>query len=112
LEQFRDLGDRLGQAEALNNLGELLCQTQTAQRALDHHSQALAIAHEIGAPLEEARALEGIGRCHLHDGNSGEGAAYLRRALMIYRRIGAADARRVDETLREQELKPPRKPRS
>jgi Tfp pilus assembly protein PilF len=106
LEQFRDLGDRLGQAEALNNLGELLCQAQTAQRARDHHSQALAIAHEIGAPLEEARALEGIGRCHLHDGNPGEGAAHLREALTIYRRIGAFDARRVEETLREYEPEP------
>jgi tetratricopeptide (TPR) repeat protein len=112
LQQLRDLGDRRGQAEALNNLGELLCQSQTAQRALDHHSQALAIAREIGAPLEEARALEGIGRCHLHDGNSGEGAAYLRQALTIYRRIGACDAPRVDETLREQELRPRRKPHS
>ena len=112
LEHFRDLGDRNGQAEALNNLGELLCRAQTAQLARDHHLQALAIAHEIGAPLEEARALEGIGRCYRHDGNFGEGAAYLRQARRIYRRIGAPDARRVEETLREQQLKPPRKPQS
>jgi Tfp pilus assembly protein PilF len=99
MEQFRDLGDRLGQAEALNNLGELLCEAPTSHQACHHHSQALAIAHEIGAPFEEARALEGIGRCHLHDGNPAEGAAYLRQALAIYHRIGAADARRVKESL-------------
>jgi class 3 adenylate cyclase/tetratricopeptide (TPR) repeat protein len=112
LEQFRDLGDRLGQAEALNNLGELLCQTQAPQRARDHHCQALAIAREIGAPLEEARALEGVGRCHLHDGNPGEGAAYLRQALTIYQRIRACAARRVKETLREHEPRPQSGPHS
>jgi Tfp pilus assembly protein PilF len=101
LEQFRGIGDRLGQAEALNNLGELLCQTTASHQARDHHMQALTIAHEIGAPLEEARALEGIGRCHLRDGSRTEGAAYLSRALAIYQRIGAADARRVKETLRD-----------
>ena len=33
--------------------------TSDSQQARDHHAQALAIARELGAPLEEARALEG-----------------------------------------------------
>jgi Tfp pilus assembly protein PilF len=99
LEQFRDLGDRLGQAEALNNIGDLLGQALTSHQARHHHSQALAIAHDIGAPFEEARALEAIGRCHLHDRNPAEGTAYLRQALTIYQRIGAADAGRVKKSL-------------
>jgi Tfp pilus assembly protein PilF len=84
-----DLGDRLGQAEVLNNLGELLYRSPDLGRARDYHSQALAIAREIGAPLEEARALEGIGRCYLHDGNPDDGSVYLHQALSIYQRIGA-----------------------
>ena len=52
-------------------------------------------------PLEEARALEGIGRSHLLDGNPGQGAPHLSQAVAIYRRIGAPDARRVQETLQQ-----------
>ena len=89
-----------GQAEALNSLGELSTRTAASQQARDYHTQALAIARELGVPLEEARALEGIGHCHIQDGNPGEGAAKLRQALAIYQRIGAPDAQRVQETLR------------
>jgi tetratricopeptide (TPR) repeat protein len=92
---------RLGQAEALNSLGELLSQTADSQQAREHHTQALAIARDPGAPQEEARALEGIGRCDIQDGNPGEGGAKLRQALSIYQRIGAPDAQRVQETLRD-----------
>jgi hypothetical protein len=49
--------------------------------------------------------VPGIGRCHLQDGNPGEGTALLRQALAIYQRIGAPAARRVQETLRDQRAK-------
>ena len=103
-------GSRLGQAETLNCLGELASRTADGRQARDHHAQALAIAREIGTPLEEARALEGIGRSHLHDGHASEGTACLRQALTIYQRIAAPAARRVQETLlqlRQDNLAPP-----
>jgi transcriptional regulator with XRE-family HTH domain len=59
---------------------------RTARR---HHAQALAIARDIGAPLEEARALEGLGRADLQDGSHGNGLELLRRAHTICQRIGA-----------------------
>jgi hypothetical protein len=83
---------------ALNNLGELSFRTSATQEARSHHSQALAIARGIGAPLEEARALEGIGRSLLHK-DSAEAAAHLRHALEIYQNIGVPAARRVQDTL-------------
>lgn len=46
------------------------------------------------------RALEGIGRSHLQDGNPGEATARLRHALAIYRRTGNVRARHLEETLR------------
>jgi tetratricopeptide (TPR) repeat protein len=101
LELFHDLGHRLGQAEALNRLGELSRRTSATHQARERHTQALAIARDIGVPLEEARALEGIGNSHLQDGNAGQGAASLRQALTIYQRIGAPAAQRVQETLRQ-----------
>jgi hypothetical protein len=54
-------------------------------------------------PLEEASALDGIGRSLLHE-DPAEAAAYLREALAIYERIGSPDARRVKDTLSEHSL--------
>jgi hypothetical protein len=62
----------------------LLSQTSDTQQARDHHALALTIARDLGAAQEEAHALEGIGRCHLQDGNPGEGTAKLLQALAIY----------------------------
>jgi tetratricopeptide (TPR) repeat protein/transcriptional regulator with XRE-family HTH domain len=100
LALVRDIGDKYGQAEALNSLGEL-SRFASPQQAHDYHSQALAIARELGVPLEEARALEGIGRCHLQDGHPDEGTAHLQQALTIYQRIKAPAAQRVQKTLRD-----------
>ena len=36
-----------------------------------HHTQALAIARDLSAAPEEARALEGLGHSHLQDGHPG-----------------------------------------
>jgi uncharacterized membrane protein len=63
------------------------------------HEQALTIATGIALLTEEARALEGIGQCHLQNGPPDQGAASLRQALAIYHRIGSANARRVQQTL-------------
>jgi tetratricopeptide (TPR) repeat protein/DNA-binding XRE family transcriptional regulator len=99
LQLYRDLGHRLGQAEVLNNLGEVYAISDPAQ-ARTQNEQALQIARNISAILEEARALEGIGGNEIlvtrppHDGS------YLRDALELYRRIGSPHAARVSETLR------------
>jgi tetratricopeptide (TPR) repeat protein/transcriptional regulator with XRE-family HTH domain len=105
LGMFGDLGHRSGQAEVLNRLGRLLFRSSAGDQAREHHTRALAIARDISAPRHEARALEGLGHCHLQDGNPGDGVACLQQALMIYQRIGAPDARRVQETLRNRRIK-------
>ena len=63
-----------------HDVGELLTQSAAGDRARNYHAQALAIARDLGAPLEEARALEGTGQSHFRDGSPGEGAALLRQA--------------------------------
>src|SRR5262249_10214869 len=88
-----------GQAEALNRLGELSSRTSATSQARDQHTQALAIAHDIGVPLEQAPALEGLGRAHLQDGNPRQAAVYLQQALAIYQHLGAPAAQRVQEPL-------------
>ena len=89
---------------ALNRLGELSSRTSATARARGYHTRALAIARDISAVPEQARALEGIGTSHLREGNPGQAAAYLQQALTGYQRIRAPGARRVQETLRNQSL--------
>src|SRR6185437_9344146 len=96
--------NRLGQAEALNRLGELATRTADTPQARKHHAQALAIARDLGAPLEEARALEGLGQSHLQDARPCQAAVHLRQALAIYQRIGAPAAHRVQQTLQNHKL--------
>ena len=74
------------------------------KRARDYHRRALAFGRDIGAPLEGARALEGIGHGHLHDHDRSEAAGYLEQAREVYRRIGTPGLARVEQTLRDQGL--------
>jgi hypothetical protein len=84
----------------LNCLGELSPRTADSRQAREYHVRAPAIARELGTPLEEARALEGIGRSHLGDGHASQGTACPEQALAVCQRIRAPDAQRVQETLR------------
>ena len=70
-------------------------------QARSRYTQALAIAGDIGAPLQEGCALEGIGCSHLDEGNTDEGVAHLHRAPTIYHRIGSPSARRAQEILHQ-----------
>ena len=99
LELFGDLGDRRGQAGASINMGELLFLSSAYREACGYFAQGLSIARDISTPVEEAGALEGIGRCHIQEENPGQGTADLRQALAIYRRIGAPEAQRVETIL-------------
>jgi len=104
LALFADLGNLLGQAEALNRLGELSLRTSATGRARDQYSRGLAIARDISAAPEEARALEGIGHSHLREGHPDQAAAQLLQALTIYQRMGVPAARRVRQALQDHGL--------
>lgn len=99
LELYRDLGHLLGQAEVLNNLGDMYAVSDPGQ-ARARHEQALEIARRIYAVLEEARALEGIGNIRITEAGTGDESGYLRRALELYQQLGSPHAARVSETLR------------
>ena len=75
--------------------------TQPAD-AYVQHQQALAIA--IASPPEEARALEGIGRCQLQNDQPAEDAKSLHQALAICQDIGSPDASRVQTLIRNNSL--------
>lgn len=100
LTVFREHNDPQCLAQTLNDLGETLSSSVASQHARECHDEALAVARRIGDRLEEARALEGIGRCSLRDGDPGAGLGQVRQALAIYRRIGVPEARRAEAVLR------------
>jgi tetratricopeptide (TPR) repeat protein len=97
------VGNLAGEAESLINLADARLADGEPGQAHDHYEQARAIAASIASPLADARALEGIGRCHLVQDQPADGAAALHRALAIYQRIGSPGAERVQRLLGEQE---------
>jgi tetratricopeptide (TPR) repeat protein len=92
LALFREIGDRTGQAEVLNKSGTLHLVQGDLAAARDDYQQALRVAREIRMPLEESRALAGLGRCELASADTDSAVILLRQALEIVDRTGAADA--------------------
>ncbi|MEU3604436.1 tetratricopeptide repeat protein [Streptomyces sp. NPDC035033] len=57
----RELGDRQGEARALNNLGLALRKVRRFDEAIAHHTQAADVYREFGNRQGEARALNNLG---------------------------------------------------
>ncbi|CAM5620752.1 hypothetical protein SAVIM338S_05809 [Streptomyces avidinii] len=88
------IGDRQGRAELLNDLGEVRL-TLGDGTAEDAHREATVLARDVGSPLEEARALAGLGRCARTRGESDLAVGLLRRALDLFSQMGAGERERL-----------------
>ena len=89
---YRDLGDRGGEVEALNETGTLHRVSGDLAQAEGCHQQALELARAIASSWDEAHALAGLGRCALAAGHATQAGVLLRQALEIFQQIGAAEA--------------------
>ena len=87
---FQEIGNRQGESEVLNHQGDLLRHSGSPEPARVCHVQALHLAREVESPLDEARALAGIGRCAVATGVI-DGIADMRCALEIFQRLGEAE---------------------
>ena len=96
---FRDLGDRAGEPEALNEKGTLHRASGDLAQAKGCHQQALEQARALASPWTEAHALAGLGRCALAAGHATQAETLLRQALEIFQRIGAAETAGVSAEL-------------
>jgi class 3 adenylate cyclase/tetratricopeptide (TPR) repeat protein len=88
LRAAQRLGDRLGQANALNDLGiarRLVGDYPGADRDLE---EALGIYRDLGDRLGQANALTNLGSVRLAIGDYAGAAQALEEALAIYRDIG------------------------
>jgi tetratricopeptide (TPR) repeat protein len=91
LDLYNILGQRLGMAETLNHKAELLRASGKPLQARAQYRLALDISRDILTPLEEARSLEGAGRCAADLGQRDIALTDFRQALAIYSCIGAAE---------------------
>jgi tetratricopeptide (TPR) repeat protein/DNA-binding XRE family transcriptional regulator len=88
VQAARHLGDRPGQANALNNLGIVGRATGDFPGAAAALEEALAIYRNLGDQLGQATALNGLGSVQLATGDYPAAARDLEEALAIYRDLG------------------------
>jgi tetratricopeptide (TPR) repeat protein/transcriptional regulator with XRE-family HTH domain len=84
-----NLGDRLGEADALSNLGIVQRLTGAYGAAARAHEQALGIYHDIGDRLGQANALSALGAVQHMTGDHQAAVQTLEEALTIFRGLGA-----------------------
>jgi tetratricopeptide (TPR) repeat protein len=100
VDVFRRIGARGNETWALNHYAAEVAATGDHGRALALYGDALVLARETHQPDEEARALEGLGGCHLNNGDTETGAVHLKQSLDAFQRMALApDADRVQQRL-------------
>jgi tetratricopeptide (TPR) repeat protein len=102
LDLFGRMDARSNQAWALNQYAAVIATTGDHTLALDLHRNAVRMARETQQLDEQALALEGIGECHLHTGDSHQGIEYLTQALAIFQHLAMRpDIERIEARLTE-----------
>ena len=89
IQAARDLGDRLGQANALHDLGVVRRLTDDYPAAAQAHEQALGIYRDLGDRHGQANALNDLGHVRQGTGDYPAAAQVLEQALDIYRDLGS-----------------------
>jgi len=88
LALFRAVGDRLGEANVLQSLGDVQRFRAEMDAALDSYRQALALFRAVGSRLGEANVLLPLGSLEYEAENIDKATALLSQALELYRLIG------------------------
>jgi len=95
---YRETGNRTGEAEALNILGDVLLATGQPGQADRQHTAALALASEVGDQYQQARAHRGLGRACQAAGDPGQARRHREQALTLYTSLGAPEAGQLRES--------------
>ena len=99
LRLFRDLGNPAGEARSFNHLAKLMRARGDDAAARGYFEQSLAIADRAGSLPEKARASEGVAEYLIKNGDVDSALSHLRDALDIYRKLGMANADRVESAI-------------
>jgi tetratricopeptide (TPR) repeat protein len=88
VQAARQLGDRLGQARALTDLGNVRNLTGDNRGSARDQEETLSIYRDLGDRLGQARALTDLGIARLAIGHYPGGTRDLEEALSIFRDLG------------------------
>lgn len=88
LSIYRAVGERLGQANVLRALGDLLQFQKDMEAALESYQAALSLYRAVGDRLGQANTLAAQGQVALINDEQTKAAELLDQALTIYRVIG------------------------
>ena len=89
LNFYRQIGDRLGEANTLKAIGDVLQFLKRSDEALNRYQEALNFYRQIGAKLGEANTLIAIGDVLQFLHRRDEALNRYQEALNFYRQIGA-----------------------
>jgi predicted ATPase/DNA-binding CsgD family transcriptional regulator len=84
----REVGDRRGEALALNFLGALAFDRGDYERSRELHGCALELARSIGDERAAARALQGLAQAEVRTGNPTAAEAAFAECLSVARALG------------------------
>jgi tetratricopeptide (TPR) repeat protein len=97
LELARQLDDAPAEAAALNNLALLRRDADDLPAALELTERALALCSRYGDRHREAALENNLADLHHAAGREEESMAHLKRAVTIFREVGADEAARLPE---------------
>ncbi|WP_287251579.1 MULTISPECIES: CHAT domain-containing tetratricopeptide repeat protein [unclassified Moorena] len=84
---YKQIGDRLGEANSLNNLGNAYNHLGDYKKAIDYYQKSLAIAREIGHREGEAGSLTNLGNAYQNLGDYKKAIDYYQQSIAIDRKI-------------------------
>ncbi len=84
----KELGNKLGIASILNDLGVIYDGQGKIKEALDYHHQSLVIRKELGDKEGVAGSINNIGFNYSNQGKIEEALAYYHQSLVIYKELG------------------------
>jgi CHAT domain-containing protein/tetratricopeptide (TPR) repeat protein len=95
LVTHRENGDRIGEANTLNQIGAIYTRLEDYSNALDYHRQALAIYEQIGEHKSEAETLGYIGNTYFKAGQYSQVEELFRQKLESLRNAGNKESEQL-----------------
>ena len=88
LSIWQDVGDALGTAQALNNLGAVTQELGDYAKSRQYHEKSLAFRRQMGDRRAIAVSLHNLGELYLRQGNYAQARAAYEESLPLFREVG------------------------